>query len=70
MSDEMDGYECTVCEYTYDRYECTVCEYTYDPNVGDTIAGISPGMSFDALPDDWVCPVCGAGRAQFGKVQE
>ncbi len=51
-----------------DKYECLLCGYVYDPAVGDPEAGIKPGTSFDALPEDWVCPLCGAGKDQFGKV--
>ncbi len=50
-------------------YECIVCGYVYDPKVGDPTAGISPGVEFDALPDDWVCPDCMVGKDQFVKVQ-
>ena len=42
------------------RYECTVCGYIYDPETGDPGTDIAPGTPFDKLPDDWVCPVCGA----------
>jgi rubredoxin len=52
------------------RYVCLVCGYIYDPEIGDSKAGIPPGVEFDALPDDWVCPECGAGKDQFVKVQE
>ncbi|WP_440949990.1 rubredoxin [Methanosphaerula subterraneus] len=51
------------------RYKCLVCEYIYDPKVGDPTAGISPGVEFDALPDDWVCPECGVGADQFLKLE-
>jgi len=50
-----------------DRYICTVCGYVYDPENGDPDAGIEPGTSFDDLPDDWVCPLCGAGKDEFEK---
>ncbi len=49
------------------RYICTICGYVYDPKVGDPDNGVEPGTSFDALPDDWVCPVCGAGKSDFEK---
>ena len=52
------------------RNECLVCGYIYDPMIGDAKAGIPHGVEFDALPDDWVCPECGAGKDQFVKVQE
>lgn len=47
------------------RYVCTVCGYVYDPLEGDPEHDIPPGTSFENLPDDWVCPVCGASKDQF-----
>jgi rubredoxin len=47
------------------KYVCIVCGYVYDPEVGDPDAGIDPGTSFEALPEDWVCPLCGVGKDQF-----
>jgi flavin reductase (DIM6/NTAB) family NADH-FMN oxidoreductase RutF/rubredoxin len=47
------------------RYVCSVCGYIYDPAVGDTDNGIAAGTPFERLPDNWVCPVCGAGKEQF-----
>ena len=52
-----------------DKYECTLCGYIYDPEVGDPDAGVEPGTAFEELPDDWVCPTCGAGKDEFEKVQ-
>lgn len=51
-----------------DKWECLVCGYVYDPAEGDPDSGIAPGTSFEALPDDWVCPDCGAGKDMFEKV--
>ena len=50
------------------RYRCTVCGYTYDPELGDPDGGIKPGTPFAEIPDDWVCPVCGAAKSEFEKV--
>jgi rubredoxin len=47
------------------KYECTVCGYIYDPEEGDTDNGIKAGTAFKDLPDDWVCPICGATKEQF-----
>jgi rubredoxin len=47
------------------RYVCGVCGYVYDPAVGDPDAGIEPGVPFEKLPEDWVCPVCGADKDEF-----
>lgn len=51
-----------------DKYECSVCGYVYDPAEGDPENGIEPGTPFEDLQDDWVCPVCGAGKDEFEKV--
>jgi len=50
-----------------DKYVCTVCGYVYDPSVGDSDGGIEAGTSFEDLPEDWVCPVCGVGKDDFLK---
>ncbi|MFC1912476.1 rubredoxin [Chloroflexota bacterium] len=50
------------------KYECDVCGYIYDPEQGDPDNGIAPGTPFEALPDDWVCPVCSAEKSQFTKI--
>ncbi len=50
-----------------DKYRCTICNYEYDPEVGDLDNGVEPGTSFENLPDDWRCPVCGALKKYFEK---
>jgi rubredoxin len=52
------------------KYQCTVCEYVYDPEQGDPDGGIKPGTPFEKLPDDWVCPVCGADKSDFEKIED
>ena len=52
------------------KYECTVCGYVYDPELGDPDNDIAPGTPFEELPDNWVCPVCGAPKSDFEKVEE
>jgi flavin reductase (DIM6/NTAB) family NADH-FMN oxidoreductase RutF/rubredoxin len=54
-------------EKKMDRYVCTVCGYVYDPEKGDPDSGVKPGTPFEEIPDDWVCPVCGADKSQFEK---
>jgi len=54
-------------EKKMDKYRCDVCGYVYDPNKGDPDNGVEPGTAFEDIPDDWVCPVCGAGKDQFSK---
>ena len=47
------------------KYLCVPCGYIYDENLGDPDGGIAPGTKFEDIPDDWVCPVCGVGKADF-----
>jgi rubredoxin len=51
-----------------EKWECTACGYIYDPAVGDPDNGVPPGTSFEALPDDWVCPQCGVAKDLFQKL--
>jgi len=52
-----------------DKYKCSVCGWIYDPELGDQDGGIPPGTPFEKLPDDWICPVCGAAKDQFEKME-
>jgi rubredoxin len=47
------------------KYVCDVCGYIYDPSEGDPESGIEPGVPFESLPADWICPVCGAPKEKF-----
>jgi len=46
------------------KMECP-CGYIYDPVEGDYEHGVAPGTPFAGLPDDWVCPTCGAEKEYF-----
>ncbi|MHC1712107.1 MAG: rubredoxin [Solidesulfovibrio sp.] len=50
-----------------DKYECSICGYVYDPAAGDPDNGVAPGTTFEAIPEEWVCPVCGAPKSEFNK---
>jgi flavin reductase (DIM6/NTAB) family NADH-FMN oxidoreductase RutF/rubredoxin len=47
------------------KYKCLMCGYIYDPAVGDPDNGVAVGTAFEDLPDDWVCPECGASKDDF-----
>lgn len=51
------------------KWECQVCGYVYDPAKGDPQSGIPAGTAFEDLPEDWVCPDCGATKDMFEPVQ-
>ena len=51
-----------------EKYSCIPCGWVYDPAIGDPENGIDAGVAFENLPDDWVCPLCGAGKEEFEKI--
>lgn len=55
-----------------DMWRCPTsnCGYVYDPDRGDKRHGIPKGTKFEDLPDDWVCPVCGASKKNFKRLSE
>lgn len=54
---------------TMDKYVCDLCGWVYDPAEGMPEAGIAPGTAFEDLPADFECPVCGATKDDFSKVE-
>jgi rubredoxin-NAD+ reductase len=46
-----------------------VCGWVYDEDVGDPDSGIAAGTLFADLPDDWVCPMCGASKEDFEAIE-
>lgn len=57
--------EQTLAEQAPASYECRACGYVYEPSKGDSNSGTPAGTSFEDLPSDWRCPVCGARHTQF-----
>ena len=51
-----------------EKWKCKVCGYIYDPEKGDPDSGISFDTPFEKLPDDWVCPLCGAPKDMYEKI--
>jgi rubredoxin len=47
------------------KYVCDICGYVYDPDAGDPDNGVAAGTAFEDIPDDWVCPTCGAEKDSF-----
>ncbi len=51
------------------KYKCIPCDYIYDPEAGDPGNGVAPGTAFEDLPEEWVCPECGAAKEYFEPVE-
>jgi rubredoxin len=52
------------------KYVCTVCDWIYDPEAGVPELDIEPGIPFEDLPDDFMCPECGVGKEDFEPIEE
>ena len=52
------------------KYKCNVCGYIYDPEKGDPDGGIKSGTLFERIPSEWACPICGAAKEMFAKMDE
>ena len=51
------------------RWQCQVCGFIYDEAEGLPEQGIRPGTRWEDIPDDWVCPDCGAVKSEFEMVE-
>ena len=43
------------------KYKCNLCGWIYDEE--------AEGKKFEDLPEDWTCPMCGAPKSEFTKVE-
>ena len=55
---------------TMKKYKCLMCGYIYDPAKGDPDNGVEPGTAFEDVPENWVCPECGAAKDEFEIVED
>lgn len=53
----------------HQKWICEPCGFIYDPEEGDPDSGIDPGTPFEDIPDDWMCPICGASKAEFRELE-
>ena len=49
------------------KYVCDLCGYVYDEAAGYPEAGIEPGTAWEDVPEDFECPLCGAGKDSFSE---
>lgn len=54
----------------YRRWQCFYCGYVYDEAIGDPDHGLPAGTRAEDIPDDWVCPECGATRTDFHLIED
>lgn len=46
-------------------WKCLLCAFVYEEAEGDPDGGVAPGTPWEDVPDDWVCPECGAAKSLF-----
>lgn len=50
------------------KYMCVICGLMYDEEEGWPESGIAAGTPWSDVPEDWICPDCGATKADFQPV--
>ena len=51
------------------KWQCVVCGFIYDEAAGLPEDGFAPGIRWDDIPDDWLCPECGVAKSDFDMIQ-
>lgn len=50
-----------------ETYQCQTsnCGYIYNPDKGCKKRKVEPGTSWEDVPEDFTCPICGVGKKMF-----
>lgn len=51
-------------------WQCNYCAHQYVVADGDPAHGVPPGTPLEDLPEDWLCPDCGAGKHDYARVDD
>ena len=51
------------------KYQCVVCGWIYDEALGCPKEGLPAGTRWEDIPEDWTCPECGVGKADFEMIE-
>ncbi|QLC73241.1 rubredoxin [Pseudomonas sp. LPB0260] len=51
------------------KWQCVVCGFIYDEAEGLPDEDIPPGTRWEDVPADWLCPDCGASKADFEMIE-
>lgn len=54
---------------SYQKFICLLCGFIYDEAAGWPQDGIEAGTRWEDVPEDWLCPDCGAMKTDFQMVQ-
>lgn len=53
----------------YKSWVCLICGWIYNEEDGLPEDGIMAGTRFGDIPDNWRCPLCDVGKADFAAVE-
>ncbi len=53
----------------YKSWVCLICGWIYNEEEGLPEEGIPAGTRFAEIPEDWRCPLCDVGKAEFAVVE-
>jgi len=53
----------------YKSWVCLICGWIYNEEEGLPEEGIVAGTRFADIPEDWRCPLCDVGKAEFAVVE-
>lgn len=51
------------------KLACSFCSHVYDEALGEPMEGIPSGTLWEDVPDSWLCPDCGASKADYFEVK-
>ncbi|TLX70650.1 rubredoxin [Pseudomonas nicosulfuronedens] len=51
------------------KWQCFFCGFIYDEAAGWPDEGIAAGTRWEDIPEDWMCPECGAAKSDFQMVE-
>ena len=51
------------------KWQCFFCGFFYDEQLGLPAEGIPPGTPWEKVPEDWLCPECGATKHDFAMME-
>lgn len=59
-----------MADLPYRKYQCEPCGSIYDEALGIPDMGIAPGTRWEDVPEDFMCPDCGAPKSEYVRFEE
>ncbi len=53
----------------YKTYMCLICGWIYNEKEGAPDDGIPTGTAWGDVPENWLCPECGARKEDFELIE-